>query len=110
MSNDTTFIYTYTDPRYFDGDEFEVAAKAVEQAEESVRRAATAVEDANVMARNAEMTRNLWAGGDSRGNEWPESPQGKGFLDVAARLGFVLRRLAILKAAAGFNPRNPPKA
>jgi hypothetical protein len=99
---------TYTDPRFFDGDPFEVAEKAVRQAEEAVELSQRALNDAEVMARNAEMERQLHATGECDAQAWPASAQGRQYDLIRARLDKNRKLLALLRRAAGFNPRQPP--
>lgn len=102
--------YTYTDPRYIDGDPFEVARAAVEQAGKLTGLAAKAVEDANVMARNAEMERRLYRDEDPNAEGWPDTAHGRQFAWTHEELAKASRRLRVLRDAVSFNPRHPPKA
>lgn len=103
--------FTVADPRTFDGDPFEVADRAVRQTIALVQLALEAGEGANVMARNAEMERECQRGEDpDSALTWLDSPQGRQFNSVLGDLATVVTRLGILRKAAAFNPRNPPKA
>lgn len=108
MSQTQTTI-TYTDPRYLEGDPFEVASKAVAQAIGAVELAKRALDDAQVMARNAELERQLYATNACDASGWDESPQGKQYAKQDAALANVQKSLHLLRKAAAFNPRKPPK-
>lgn len=101
--------YTYTDPRELDGDVFTVASLAIGQADRAVRLAVKAVSDADIMARGAEMERQIYATGEADAPAWPEHPQAKAFLAALASLGQVSAKLTMLQAAASYNPKHPPK-
>jgi hypothetical protein len=109
MSTTQTTI-TYTDPRYFEGDPFEVADQAVAQAEAAVELSQKALADAEVMARNAELERQLYAKGKCDAEGWPTSPQGRQYDTLGKLLDELRSRLGTLRRAACFNPRRPPKA
>lgn len=97
--------FVVTDPREFDGDPFEVADRAAAQAESLLTLTSEAVDDAYVMARNAEMERQ---GGDGA-SEWPESAAGKRWQSVIDRLPEIRLDLSVLRRVAAFNPKRPPK-
>lgn len=105
----TQTTYVYTDPRYFEGDPFEVADKATAQAAAALELSDRAVADADVMARNAELERHLYAGNDPDAVGWPASPQGRRFRALRGEIAQHLRELATLRRAASFNPRRPPR-
>lgn len=103
--------FSVTDPRHFDGDPFEVADRACKQAEAVSRVLATAATTATIMARNAELERNLYTTPeDARAEEWEDSVQARQFAQVHKAAKQVERALGILGKAAAYNPRNPPKA
>lgn len=93
--------FVVTDPRTFDGDTFEVAERAVRQAHALAGVLRKAVEDAEIMARNAEMDRQP----EPDAKAWPASPQGRQFANVKAAMEREEKRLALLVQAAGFNPK-----
>lgn len=103
--------FAVTDPRTFDGDPFEVAARACRQAEAVARILAQVAEGAELMARNAEMERNLIAsGGEEAGASlWDGSPQARQFRKIIEEGREAEQRLKVLGKAAGFNPKRPPK-
>lgn len=108
MSESQTTI-TYTDPRYFEGDPFEVADKAVAQAVAAAELSQRALADAEVMARNAELERQLYASGECDADTWPVGPQGRQYDALSKLLGELQSRLGLLRRAAAFNPRHPPQ-
>ena len=97
--------FTVVDPRTFDGDPFEVGERACKQAEAVARVLAGVTETANIMARNAEMERKLYANEDADAAGWDESPYGRRFARAAAAVREVERELSVLGKAAGFNPK-----
>lgn len=90
--------FIYTDPRSFDGDPYQVAERAVQQAQALVTLAAQAVTDAEIMARNAELERDIDA-------VWDESPQDKRYGDIMDDLERSHTTLGRLAQAAAFNPK-----
>lgn len=97
--------FVVTDPREFDGDPYDVANRATSQAEALLNLTIEAVDDAYVMARNAEMERQNGDGAV----EWPESAAGRRWQSVMDRLPEILLDLAVLRRVAAFNPKRPPK-
>lgn len=97
----------YTDPRTIDGDPFEVAAAAVRQAQETIKLAKRALADAELMARNAELERQLLAGDEPSPLGWPESAQGAAYARARHELSVMLPRLRTMEKAASYNPRKP---
>lgn len=104
--NDTQ-QFAIADPRSFDGDPFEVASRAVRQAEAVAAILATALDGAHVMARNAELERQLIANGDCDAVAWDESAQNQKWDSVEEAVAAVRKDLATLSKAAGFNPKAP---
>ena len=102
-----TRTFTIADPRSFDGDPFEVADRAVAQAEGLAKLAHNAAKDAFVMARNAEMERELMRGDDPQPMEWEDGPHGRRFQEAMDRINDTITDLALLRKAAGFNPKTP---
>lgn len=105
--SETQQTTTYTDPRFFDGDPFEVAFKAVRQAEEAVELSQRALDAAEVMARNAELERQLYVSDECDASTWPTSAQGRQYAIIRERVEKNRRILALLRQAAAFNPRKP---
>jgi hypothetical protein len=103
--------FSITDPRHFDGDPFEVAERACRQAEAVARVLATATQTATIMARNAELERNLMTTPeDARAEEWEDSLQARRLAQVHKASKQVERALGVLGKAAGYNPKRPAKA
>lgn len=104
--NSDTKTFTVADPRTFDGDPYEVAARAVAQAEAVARILVHCTETASIMARNAQLERNLIeTPHDARAPEWDESPQGKRFVELAKTAETIQKNLKVLGKAAAFNPK-----
>lgn len=101
---------TVTDPRTFDGNPYEVAARAVAQAEGVLAAGQTATDVAFLMARNADMERNMALGMPPAGSAYSEGPQGRKFVEVQEALTAARKSLGVLKAAVAFDPKHPPKA
>lgn len=102
-----TQSFTIADPRTFDGDPFEVADRAVAQAEGLAKLLQRATDDALVMARNAEMERELMRGEEPRPLTWEEGPHGRRFQQVKDDIDTAISQLGVLRKAAGFNPKRP---
>jgi hypothetical protein len=100
---------TFVDAREFDGDPYEVAGQAVAMADGILQVAERAIEVGNLMARNAEMERNMALGQPPAGDEWPDTPQGKLWKGVEGRTNELRKRLRTLKAAAEYDPKHPPR-
>lgn len=108
MTQKDTRTFTVADPRQFDGDPFEVAERACAQAQAVARVLASCVTGAEVMARNAELTRNLAeTRDDARATEWDSSAQAQKFRALAEEAESAERTLGQLSRAAGFNPKTP---
>lgn len=103
----TTFVVT--DPREFDGDPYEVAERATLQAEALLNLTIQAVEDAEVMARNADLEQQMDLGGQPDASLWADSAAGKRWKAVSERLTGVVPDLGVLRRFAAFNPKRPPK-
>lgn len=99
--------FSIADPRTFDGDPFEVAERAVRQVEALARLTAQAVDGARLMARNAQLERELLASGECDAVAYDSSAEGLRFDRVKADLAEVERSLGILARAAGYNPKTP---
>lgn len=98
---------TIQDPREFDGDPYQVAQRAIQQMSGLVAVTLEVWEPTNLMARNAELERQL-ALGNSLVNpaaEWPESPQGRMLVNVRADLDKAQYRLRALERAVAYNPK-----
>lgn len=108
MTQNETRTFTVADPRQFDGDPFEVAERACAQAQAVARVLAACIQSAEIMARNAEMSRNLAeTRDDARATEWDSSTQAQKFRAQAEAAEEAERVLGQLSRAAGFNPKAP---
>lgn len=105
MLNTKQFIVT--DPRTFDGNPYEVAERAVAQAEALLAVAVDAAEAAAVMARNAEMERQLERRETPDPLKFETGPHGKLFKQVSDETHKNIERLGMLKRAGGFDPKRP---
>lgn len=102
-----TLTITIQDPRQFDGDPYQVAERAIQQLRGLIHVAQEVVEPTDLMARNAELERQLAFGkelGDA-GAQWPESPQGRELGKVRYELVVMEQRLRVLESAVAFNPK-----
>ena len=105
----TAHNFTITDPRTFDGNPFEVAERAVAQLEGLMVLLRESAPLAELMARNAEMTRRMDSGQEPEGDRWATEPQGRQWAALDEETQRVLKRLRAMKAASGFDPKHPPK-
>lgn len=103
--NSSTQQFTIADPRAFDGNPFEVAERAALQAQAVTKLLASAAEGAYIMARNAELERQLIASNECDSLAWEESAQNRRWGEVLERLALVEKDLAVLVKAAAFNPK-----
>ena len=95
--------FAVADPRTFDGDCYEVAERAVAQAEAIVALAAETVSDARIMARNAELERQP----EPDAAAWEDGAEGRRWANVARLLLAVQNDLIVLRRVAGYNPKRP---
>lgn len=100
---------TIADPRTFDGNPYEVAERALGQLEAAVALLGQAVHATRLMARNADMERNLALGNPPAGSEYNSGPQGRMFDRIEDDLASAHKSLGVLKTAASFDPKHPPK-
>lgn len=102
-----TQSFTIADPRTFDGNPYEVAERAVRQAEAVAKLLSETVESAKIMARNAEMERELTRGEDPLPVEWENGPHGRKFDEVGSAAAAAQKALKMLAQSAGFDPKRP---
>lgn len=102
--------FTVVDPRTFDGNPFEVADRAVAQVIGLLEIIQGAIDDAELMARNAELERQCQRKEDLDAVGWPDSAEGKRWAGVRSVTEQTTSAVQILKRAASFDPRNPPKS
>lgn len=98
-----------TDPRDFDGNPYEVADRALAQVDGAIKAAEAALDAAFLMARNADMERNLALGRPPAGSEYAEGPQGRRLRSLGEQLTAIRVDLGMLRRAASFDPKHPPK-
>lgn len=98
-----------TDPRNFDGDPYEVAERAIAQAQGALEAYAAALTGAFLMARNADMERNFALGLPPAGSSYSKGPQGRQFEKLTAAGEESARILGVLRTAVAFDPKHPPK-
>jgi hypothetical protein len=101
--------FRYTDPRSLDGDVFSVTHATFLQAHAVGDLYAAAIDDAAVFARNAEMERQLLAGGEPDGAGFGTTPLGARMEAVSKLAGSVQQALGRTAMAAAYDPNNPPK-
>lgn len=101
--------FTITDPRLYDGDPFDVAQRACLQAAALARLLTQSLEGANVMARNAQMERELQAEDEPNAAGWPDTAQGRRFAKLIQLSKEFEQVLALLAKASSYNPKKPPK-
>ncbi len=101
--------FVIADPRDFDGNPFEVASRAVAQIEGLLALAEGAIPAAELIARNAEMTRRIDLGGEPEGDRWAGEPQGRQWALLREEIVAIRRRLRTLKSASAFDPKHPPR-
>jgi hypothetical protein len=101
--------FTIADPRDFDANPFEVAERAVAQLEAMIALTRGALPVAELMARNAEMTRRMDAGHPPEGDRWAEELQGRQWTRLRTDLEALEKRLGALKLASAYDPKHPSK-
>lgn len=101
------FTFTVIDPRDLDGDPYEVAERAVLQAAALARLLLISTQTAHLMARNAELERQLRADGSCDAEAYDTSPQGLKFARVYEATKDSEKALKALALAAGYNPNSP---
>lgn len=99
----------FVDARKFDGNPYEVAGQAIAMADGIMQVAERAIEVADLMARNAHMERELAFKRSPAGDGWPETPEGLRWRLVVQRAERVRQDLAVLRKAASYDPKHPPK-
>lgn len=93
------------DPRTFDGNCFQVAERAALQAQAIIDIAIQSIADAEVMARNAYMERNLLAGNDPDAAGWEATTEAQHWKLRAEAARDLSKRLGYLAMSAGFDPK-----
>lgn len=102
-------IYEYTDPRRLPGSPFDVAEAAALQASDVGQLLVRAIDDTYMMARSAEMERELQLSDTCDGSAFADSPLGARLLDMKESAIALVQKLKAASLAAGYNPKHPPK-
>lgn len=109
MTDKSTTTFTYTDPRLFDGNPYEVAEKATNQALSALRLAGRAMADAKVLVRNSYLQRQIDTSEDGGiSTPFDKSGEGRAWESLLANRRDIERRLPNLAKAAGYDPAHPP--
>lgn len=110
MTKDGTATFAVVDPRSFDGSPYQVAQRACNQAAGLILLAVQAIEDADVMCRNAELSRVMasddTADTDQAVKDWQDSPQGRRLLEAQEGLREAAKNLHLVGKAAAFDPKS----
>jgi hypothetical protein len=102
--------FTVVDPRAMDGNPYEVGARGIAQLRGILRIAELSLPAVELMARNAELERQMVDGDEPDAISWPASPQGRKFERIKLDLARMSTELSVLERAAGYDPKNPPRA
>lgn len=97
--------FAVVDPRTYDGDPFEVAERSARQAAGVTIVLRSLLPGVRLMVRNAELERQLLAGGSPDPHAWEEGPQGRLLRELSSDLEHIEHKLTVLSTAAGFNPK-----
>lgn len=97
--------FTVVDPGTFDGDPFEVAERAVRQAGAVAEVLVQTLEGTLIMARNAELERQLIANDECSVLAWENSAQARKLDAALEDAERVVKDCKLLAQAAGFNPK-----
>lgn len=103
--SDTTKTFVIADPRYMDGDSYEVAERSCLQAAAVAKLLASAISGARLMARNAEMERKIIDGQDPDAVGFDDTPQGRKLAALKKNAEASEHALKVLAKAAGYNPK-----
>lgn len=111
MPHNRTRTFTVADPRTFeDGTPYEVAARAGQQALAVLVILQDVVEGADLMARNAYMSRRLDEGEESAGgDQWRATAEGRRWAALDVALADAKTSLTALTRAASYDPKHPTK-
>lgn len=99
--------FVVADPRTFEGDPFEVAERSFAQSEAIAGILKKSIADARVMARNAEMTRQLDKTGETDAADFEDMVLAKQIDAMRAAVEKVEKSLKLLGKAASFDPKKP---
>lgn len=101
--------YEYTDPRTLDGTPFEVAEATFAQALAVSKLLEQALHDGFVMARVAEMERELQRGDEPDGANFEHTALGIRIHELETRADDMCASIRAVARAASYNPSKPPK-
>lgn len=101
--------FTLIDPRELDGDPFDVAERACQQAAALAGILGESLEPVRIIVRNAELERQLQGGGSADAEAWERGPQALRLDGLKRDLEAAKKGLTVLATAASYNPKNPPK-
>lgn len=101
--------YEYTDPRTLDGTPFEVAEAAFAQALAASELLEQALHDGFVMARVAEMERELQRDEEPDGANFEYNALGIRIHELESLADSMCASIRIVGRAASYNPRKPPR-
>lgn len=101
--------FSVVDPRTMDGNPYDVAERAAKQAAGIAALLAQTIEEAELMIRNAELSRQLVFEQDPDPEAWANGPQAAKLKEAFASAEAIHRSLAALARAAGYDPLHPPK-
>lgn len=105
--SDRIQTFHIADARTFDGDPFEVAERAVRQASAVTKILTQTIADARLMARNAQLERELLTTGECDAPGYEDSPEARTFDALSESVAEVERKLGLLARSVAFNPRAP---
>jgi hypothetical protein len=97
--------FAVADPRTFDGDPYEVAERAFQQAEGISRILEETLADARVMALNAEMSRQIEDTGEADASAFEQTVLARQIDAAASSVTKITKSLGVLGKAAAFNPK-----
>ena len=101
--------FVVSDAREMEGNPFEVAERACQQAAGVAGVLFECIEGAELMARNSFMERNLQEDPAApRAAEWDGTPEGKRFVSVKQQASDLAVALRALAKASAYDPRRPP--
>lgn len=106
----STRNFTVADPRDFDGNPYDVGARALAQLRGILQQVELSLPVTELMVRNAELERQMALDQDPDAVNWPTSPQGKKFYAVRVKLDDLKNELSAMERAASYDPRHPPTA
>jgi hypothetical protein len=101
--------FTVADPATFDGNPYEVADRALAQAGAVADVLTHALETAYPMLRTAEFERQLHANSECSDEDFEKSALAKRFNEVGITVAGIKHTLNVLRRAASFDPKHPPK-